>query len=407
MSNSTTGDTGARSGPGNLPETEVAYNSGSEDMDVLMNTSFDPMLTCIRPGEMSGPEDASTDTDASSYDSVARVVYENARATARVNCAGKTDSISTSPEGVGSASSSVSSPSRPILELLSETGKKIMFIRHAEDELYNRRDCAERFSDWHSNAVREQSEEEGATIDPCLTEHGILELTTGLQDETERRELNQIGYGGVQGGLGSHVREFSPQLIVSSPMSRSIQSALVAFDWSTAPVVLHPGLKEIKQDYTKGGTLPKGKPGARCLPLSYLKNAMAKHPRSSGGKTDFSVMEEALDGVDDWFDPNETHETMCEQLNMACEFLLNRPEERIAVLTHGGVLRKILNLVVGACVSPLYSRFCIFLLFLKAWLSKLPQVVCSHCGSASYLCCVVAADGDDVAAAAAPCVIYF
>ena len=190
-----------------------------------------------------------------------------------------------------------------------------MFIRHAEDELFDQRTVAEKFSTWHSSQLRKQSVEEGATIDPCLTDRGIAELTTGV-NEVERHELNPMGYGGIQGGLGRIVRDFNPEVIFSSPMSRGLQSAIVAFDWSKAPIVVHYGLKEIKAgDYTKGGTKPRGKPGSRCLPVSYLKEAVSRHPRSSGGTVDWSIMDSCLSGRDDWFDAHEPNATMRAKLS--------------------------------------------------------------------------------------------
>ena len=267
--------------------------------------------------------------------------------------------------------------------------KQIMFIRHAEDELFDQRTVAEKFSTWHSSRLRKQSAEEGATIDPCLTDRGIAELTTGV-NEDERRELNPMGYGGIQGGLGQIVRNFDPEVVFSSPMSRGLQSAIVAFDWSKAPIVVHYGLKEIKAgDYTKGGTMPRGKPGSRCLPVSYLKEAVSRHPRSSGGTVDWSIMDHGLSGRDDWFDAHEPNATMRVKLSqvglldgcfsvelpvsndggilLVCDHmhvttpatfvnpyclqfvncLLKRPESRIAVITHGGALRTLLGISVG------------------------------------------------------------
>jgi len=190
--------------------------------------------------------------------------------------------------------------------------KKIMFIRHAEDEVHGVRACATKFRKWHNDRVKSAGEAEGAVVDPCLTDRGIAALTTGVDDD-ERDELNAMGYGGMAGGLQQHVKQFNPQVILSSPMSRSLQSALVAFDWSKAPIVVHYGLKEIKADYTKGGTLPKGKPGVRCMPVSYLKETAARHPRSSKGAVDWTIMENELE-LDDWFDPTETHQSMCKKL---------------------------------------------------------------------------------------------
>eukprot|EP00750_Incisomonas_marina_P033301 INCI9742.1.p1 GENE.INCI9742.1~~INCI9742.1.p1 ORF type:complete len:477 (-),score=91.15 INCI9742.1:119-1549(-) len=224
--------------------------------------------------------------------------------------------------------------------------KQIMFIRHAEDELFDQRTVAEKFSTWHSSRLRKQSAEEGATIDPCLTDRGIAELTTGV-NEDERRELNPMGYGGIQGGLGQIVRNFDPEVVFSSPMSRGLQSAIVAFDWSKAPIVVHYGLKEIKAgDYTKGGTMPRGKPGSRCLPVSYLKEAVSRHPRSSGGTVDWSIMDHGLSGRDDWFDAHEPNATMRVKLSQFVNCLLKRPESRIAVITHGGALRTLLGISV-------------------------------------------------------------
>lgn len=74
--------------------------------------------------------------------------------------------------------------------------------------------------------------------------------------------MNRVnGYGGIQGGLNQITEAFAPELVVTSPLSRAIQTALVAFDHSDVPVLVHPHIKELKKDHTFNGRYPEGKPG--------------------------------------------------------------------------------------------------------------------------------------------------
>jgi hypothetical protein len=196
----------------------------------------------------------------------------------------------------------------------SSAAKQIIFVRHSEDEVHGKRFCARYFVQWHSAEVRAASELEKACIDPCLTDRGIQALTTGVREE-ERVEMSKIGYGGIPGGLLERLQRFAPDVVLSSPMSRSVQSALVAFDWSAAPLMLHPGLKELKGDYTKGGKHPQGNAKSRCLPVSYLRECVRRHPRSSGAPVDFTLMETETGGKDDWFNPQESARSMADALD--------------------------------------------------------------------------------------------
>jgi hypothetical protein len=73
----------------------------------------------------------------------------------------------------------------------------------------------------------------------------------------------------VHGGLSKIMQSFAPQLVVTSPLARAVQTALVTFDDSAVPVVVHPFIKELKKDYTFGGRFPDGKPGT--FPLEWSR----------------------------------------------------------------------------------------------------------------------------------------
>ena len=221
--------------------------------------------------------------------------------------------------------------------------KCILAVRHCQDEVEPRttsdtprghkkrqgRTLGSRFHSWHTPTFR--AERRGR--DPCLTDVGVQAAGSGVEDDALRLRLNEVGYGGVAGGLEPVGSAFEPELIVCSPLSRAVQTALVMFNHSSAPLIVHPALKEIKADYTAGGKFPGGKPGCQGLPRSALEAALAAHPRSSGASADTSLLN------DDWFDPHEPHASQTARVDEFERWLMSRPERSVAVVSHGGCLR--------------------------------------------------------------------
>lgn len=94
--------------------------------------------------------------------------------------------------------------------------KALLCVRHVQDETFpvkEGRTCSARFMDWHSESWREENKSGAGCRDPCLTELGILAATSGLPDE-QRYALNEIGYGGIPGGLWSVCVPFAIDAVV-------------------------------------------------------------------------------------------------------------------------------------------------------------------------------------------------
>lgn len=214
---------------------------------------------------------------------------------------------------------------------------KILCIRHCEDEELGDRErvVAERFRDWHPPGFREEDAAFGGLRDPCLSETGILVAGDGIPDETRRLALNAKGYGGIRGGLRRKALEFAPELVLVSPLARAVQTALVTFDRSDAPIIVHPGLREIStKGYAPTPQHPRGKPGVQGLGWPDLQHALYRHPRSSKAFADASLVPE------NWFDPCESWDNMRRGVDQFSSWLATRPERRIAVVSHGGCLKE-------------------------------------------------------------------
>ena len=83
-------------------------------------------------------------------------------------------------------------------------------------------------------------------------------------------------------------------MVVSSPHSCALQTALVACDASTCcPIIVHPDLKHIKKDLTSGGQFPSGKPKFQGLRASTLKQALQRQPFAhAASRVDLSMLDE-------------------------------------------------------------------------------------------------------------------
>jgi broad specificity phosphatase PhoE len=225
------------------------------------------------------------------------------------------------------------------------SGRRVLFVRHCQDEtlpVVHNRAASARFLHWHDAAQRAADTEADGRRDPCLTELGIAAASTGIADSLRASMNAADGYGGVHGGLSKIMHSFAPELVVTSPLARAVQTALVAFDRTTVPVVVHPFIKELKKDYTFGGRFPDGKPGCAGSSWQQLRAAIERHPRSSGAPVDTSLLAD-----DNQFDPLQSYEDQLANLRAFTHWLVKRPEKNIVVVSHGGVLRHLLHTELG------------------------------------------------------------
>ena len=273
---------------------------------------------------------------------------------------------------------------------LQPPSKKVLCIRHCHDETLGDADrcAATLFSRWHTAEYRAANQEHFGNRDPCLTEQGVLEAGAGIADENLRNQLNLRGYGGVDGGLCPVAAAFRPQLVVCSPvgaaapqpirsvhihvythvqsfyrvtacrqLARAVQTAIVAFaQCPGVPIIVHRALAEMKPDLTGGGKWPRGKPGCQGLPKSELRQAL---DRVGATHVDLSGIEE-----ENWFGPHDSEQVQCARVAKFTDWIQARPEVRIAVVSHGGVLREVshmplllseLHRVVLTRAHPQYS----------------------------------------------------
>jgi hypothetical protein len=106
----------------------------------------------------------------------------------------------------------------------------------------------ERFADWH--------QEPDQLHDPVLSSTGFVMCSSGVPEQAV-----EVGLGGINGGLWALAADLQPQLVLCSPTSACIQSAVVAFGGSEAPIVVHPALKTFKKrPLTANGQYPDGAP---------------------------------------------------------------------------------------------------------------------------------------------------
>jgi hypothetical protein len=84
------------------------------------------------------------------------------------------------------------------------------------------------------------------------------------------------------------------QVVVSSPHSCALQTAMVACDQLTeGPIIVHPDLKHIKKDLTLGGQFPEGKPKFQGLSASTLQAALTRQPFAhAASRVDLSMLDE-------------------------------------------------------------------------------------------------------------------
>jgi len=214
----------------------------------------------------------------------------------------------------------------------AEADTVVLIIRHCQDEEYNipGREVANKFQQWHSEELRSVNHTIGTCRDPCLTEMGLLAASTGIDDEALRLELNKQGYGGRKGGLQALLESFQPEVVLSSPISRALQTAMCAAANLEVPIVCLATLREISK---------APKPGTTGITRSALQSALASMPE--GAKVDLSQLDEV------WCDLEEPREVTVANICAIPDMLKGRPEKRIAVISHGGLCKKLLKAEMG------------------------------------------------------------
>lgn len=234
----------------------------------------------------------------------------------------------------------------------AERTQTLLFVRHALDEVLEatskddvkeweaavgRFAPAEKFAKWQSTEYRAGHLAFKNVRDPCLTECGAQVAEKGIGGPL-RDLLAERGYAGPVGGLQPVGEKFDPELIVVSPMARALQTALCMFDNHKAPMIVQTPLAELTKDATCSGKFPEGKAGCHGMTRTMIQAAVDAHPRSSGGKIDLSHIEQ-----DSWCDPFRTFEDKQHSFAEFLQWLAKRPERKIAVVTHGGLLKYWLN----------------------------------------------------------------
>ena len=82
--------------------------------------------------------------------------------------------------------------------------------------------------------------------DPVLTENGVRAASNGFT-ATEAKSVYP-GYKGVVGGIRGKLEEFQPTLVVTSPLRRSLLTAVIACEHLSlnVPIIAHPDVRELK-----------------------------------------------------------------------------------------------------------------------------------------------------------------
>jgi len=210
--------------------------------------------------------------------------------------------------------------------------KMVLVVRHCQDEEYENpeRELAEQFAEWHSDELRAENAASGKCRDPVLTEIGVMTASCGISPPELRLKLNKQGYGGPPLGLQSIIESFQPDIVLTSPMARTLQTAMIMTANTKSQIICNASLKEISKQV---------KPGSMGIPKSELQKALSTHPE--GHRVDLSQLEEV------WCDPFETREHMKASIASIPSLLLSRPESRIVVVSHGGVCKKLLKSEMG------------------------------------------------------------
>ena len=219
----------------------------------------------------------------------------------------------------------------------TKSSKTLLLIRHCEDEQWNdkTRICATRWSSWHKEDHRRLAQTMEAFTDPCLTERGCRDAEAGA--------LRRVA------------EHFCPDIVYCSPLSRALQTALLAFgDKKGVRFVVHPALKELKRDYTYGGRFPGGKPSCVPLTLIALRAAVRRCAPQCYDRCDWSHVQCACNDDGHFFDAKQSNASMKTGLRKLIEDISSQDRyNRIAVVSHGNVIRELSRsekIMHGKCI---------------------------------------------------------
>jgi broad specificity phosphatase PhoE len=182
--------------------------------------------------------------------------------------------------------------------------KQVWFVRHGEAEhnISDDFDCP----------------------DPALTE-------TGKQ---QAHKVSRDTESGLRYALYNKDKHNRPQLIITSPLRRTIQTTIAAFGdlRPSIPIICHPDIQE-----THAGERPcdTGTPTTGLI------------EEFGGGLIDFSSLQENwwdLDGIEDG-----TEWALSKRFDRFTSWLSKRPEDRIIIVAHKGVFKRMHRRVFKNC----------------------------------------------------------
>lgn len=145
--------------------------------------------------------------------------------------------------------------------------------------------------------------------------------------------------GCVQAGaLGDALEALQMQpveLVVCSPLTRAVQTALLAFGDKGLPLLAHPGLREYAPRYYAEVGAPQP-PECRGRP----RQELCADPRLRSAELDWSLVPE---GPAWWSEAVEPEAAFEERLAAFSEWLEGRPESYLAVVCHFHVIQRLLQ----------------------------------------------------------------
>jgi broad specificity phosphatase PhoE len=229
-------------------------------------------------------------------------------------------------------------------------------VRHSEDYNASRTKGPDKL--WDGDAFSLMGR------DPVLTENGVRAAADGFT-ENEATSVYP-GYKGIKGGIRGKLDAFQPTLVVASPLRRSLLTTVIACEHlsSETPIIAHPHLREIKSEKTHAKTPDHVKPGAHGVPLSVLRDTLRVTKR--GPDVDLSLLLDNDDNKggqcdkgdkggegdkgdksgegdksseDSWHETGATPAESVERAFQFLDWLKHRPERRVMIFTHGGVLK--------------------------------------------------------------------
>ena len=139
------------------------------------------------------------------------------------------------------------------------------------------------------------------------------------------------GLGEIQAKSAWSNKDNLPELIVVSPLTRAIQTAIIAFNNIDIPIICHPDLKEIG-----GSKLPEN----HFRGIVNLLNDKNLQNYSLFDKIDLSLI------TPEWSNSYKTNNTPRKVTYLSdklLKWLLERPEKRILCVTHYNVIKNILG----------------------------------------------------------------